>query len=177
MTGLRILVTGSRRRRDRDTIRRALAETIAWWRGRGGTGPVTVIHGGAPGADTEAHLAARALGLRVEVHPSKWHEHVTAAGPLRDQQMIATQPDICLAFPLGGPAVSPGTHQCIQACREHGIPVRIYPHGAGEEVKVAGISMRSTSAPIARCQVTPRCAHSGQILSRPITPPSPRNTR
>lgn len=109
-----VLVTGSRAWTDRDTIRQALfnAEPIG-----------TVIHGGARGADRIADELAAELGYSVEIYPADWDRYGKAAGHRRNAEMVATKPDVVLAFPIG---LSPGTRGCIELARRAGIPVRIY---------------------------------------------------
>lgn len=128
MTDLRILVTGSRHWTDRDTIRRALVDTIDNWTARGGCGYVTVIHGGAPGADRIAGEIARELRCAVEVHPADWDRHGRRAGPIRNAEMVQAGADVCLAFPLGQ---SRGTRGCIRLAELAGIPVHVYEGAEG----------------------------------------------
>lgn len=115
---LRILITGSRNWTDRGMIRRALCRA-----GRdAGAHPqeTTVVHGGAPGADTIAGEVAAEFGCRVEVHPADWDRYSKAAGPIRNAGMVTAGADLCLAFPIGE---SRGTRDCIRQARLAGIPV------------------------------------------------------
>lgn len=121
MTGLRILITGSRHWRDRDTIRRAIVDTIDRWTADGGCGYVTVVHGGARGADTIAGEIARELRCVVEVHPADWQRYGRAAGPIRNAEMVALGADVCLAWHRG----------CMRLAEQAGIPVKVY-EGAEE---------------------------------------------
>ena len=113
---MRILVTGSRHYSDYKIIKKALAfSPLPLF-------PVTVVHGGATGADTLAGQAARELGFIEEVHLADWSIG-KKAGPLRNQKMVDLGADICLAFPL---ADSRGTYDCINRAKLAGIPVKIY---------------------------------------------------
>lgn len=48
-----------------------------------------VITGGAPGADTLAEMAAKAMGFEARVvFPADWKKYGRAAGPRRNQQML-----------------------------------------------------------------------------------------
>jgi len=111
-------VTGSRHWTRKDVISRALHEAID-----GASEPVTVVHGGAPGADTIAGEVAEALGAQVEVHAANWQLYGHAAGAIRNQQMVRAGADICLAFPLGK---SPGTRDCMSRALKTGITVSVY---------------------------------------------------
>lgn len=115
----RLLITGSRNWRDRQTIRDALAQ--AWRDLR--PGPIVLVHGAARGADTIAADIWTRGGLPVEAHPADWNRDGLRAGPIRNQAMIDLGAHLCLAFPLGE---SKGTRHCISRARIAGIPVRVY---------------------------------------------------
>src|SRR5690606_11824331 len=85
------------------------------------TPPPTLVHGGAPGADSEAaYVAAYLLEWPVEAHPADWQRHGRAAGPIRNQQMVDSGADLVIAFPGGR-----GTADLIR--RAPGIPVPVMP--------------------------------------------------
>jgi len=113
----RVLVTGGRDWADKACVFDALAEEYK--------PGMTVVHGGARGADTLAGewvKRMQTLGYQVveEVHPADWDRHGKAAGLIRNQRMVDRGADVCLAFPLGR---SPGTRHCMKAARKAGIPV------------------------------------------------------
>jgi hypothetical protein len=120
MRDLRILITGSRNWTDGDVIRGALLRAIRSTNSR--DQDVTVVHGGARGADTIAADIARRLGCQLERHPAQWQDG-PAAGPRRNRHMVALGADVCLAFPLGE---SPGTRGCVELAHAAGIPVTEY---------------------------------------------------
>ena len=115
---MRILITGSREWTDREAIRRALIEAGQ----SAGVHPqaVTVVHGGARGADRIAAELAREFGCNVEVHVADWDQHGKAAGHRRNAEMVAASADVCLAFPMGE---SRGTRGCMRLAEQAGIPV------------------------------------------------------
>ena len=113
---MRILITGSRHYSDYDTIKNALMFALEL------PSEITVIHGGASGADQLARRAAKELSFIEEVHPADWSLG-KKAGPLRNQEMVDLGADICLAFPL---ADSRGTYDCINRAKLADIPVKIY---------------------------------------------------
>src|SRR5258706_7649197 len=58
-----------------------------------------VVHGGARGVDTIAGLVAANLGFTVHKVEANWKKHGSAAGPIRNQQMLDKHdPDVILAF-------------------------------------------------------------------------------
>jgi hypothetical protein len=133
----RILVTGSRNWTDYDVILGALRYAFARF-----DGPVTVVHGDAPGADRFANLAVtssfRPRGS-LERWPANWTgpcrdtctpghrklraggaNYCPAAGNYRNTEMVAAGADLCLAFPLGR---STGTRDCMRRAKAAGIEV------------------------------------------------------
>jgi SLOG family YspA-like protein len=114
---VRILVTGSRTWADAATIRRALHDAAR------GHNDVTVVHGGADGADVLAHAAAQILGLSREVHRPDWRAHGPAAGFRRNTHMVQLGADLCLVFQAGN---TRGTADCAAKARAAGIPTTIY---------------------------------------------------
>jgi hypothetical protein len=110
----RILVCGSRNFTNSEAIMAALLPYRE---------AATVIHGGAPGADTLADVVARALGMDVLAYKADWKRHGKAAGPIRNQQMLDEgKPDLVIAFPLPG---SIGTLDMITRARRAGIAVDV----------------------------------------------------
>jgi hypothetical protein len=127
----RILITGSRTWTDRDTIWRALGDTVA---------PIDItretilVSGACPtGADAIAEAWARKYGLTIERHPAQDFGPWPACGPIRNQHMVSLGADIALAFI--GPCTSPrcrrtdphpshGASGCADLAEQAGIPVR-----------------------------------------------------
>jgi hypothetical protein len=110
----RVLIYGSRTWRDPEPIRAFVASLPA---------DCTVIHGGAPGADTLAHHAATARGLHVEVYPADWQRYGRRAGPIRNEEMAASGLTRARGFRM--PGASPGsddmTRRLVAACIPHDV--------------------------------------------------------
>jgi len=90
---------------------------------------VTLIHGGAPGADSfAAHIALR-WKWGVRPYPANWAQYQKKAGPIRNRLMLLEEHkpdmqdpiDLCLAFPLPG---GKGTQDMMGLCVEARIPVK-----------------------------------------------------
>lgn len=84
-------------------------------------GPLTIIEGGATGADTHARewYKFRAGGECITVR-ADWKRHGKAAGPIRNQLMVDHyKPELVLAAPGGR-----GTEDMVRRARAAGIPVR-----------------------------------------------------
>ncbi len=117
---MRILVSGGRSYSDRDAVWQALD---FWFNGREDE-PVTVVHGGANGADRLASgwvRKRRSEGLdnvSEEVHRAQWGKHGRKAGPIRNSEMVAAGADLMLSFPGGA-----GTFDCTSKAARAGIRV------------------------------------------------------
>jgi len=81
-------------------------------------GITEVLHGAAKGADMCAANWATARGIPTRAFPADWQGLGKAAGPIRNRQMVAQQPDCVIAFKGGR-----GTHDLINQARVAGIIV------------------------------------------------------
>lgn len=119
---MKILVTGSRDWDDPGTITKVLF-TIAYGRGvqYGADEEPTLFSGACPqGADYLAESLATVWGWQVHRFPARWDELGKGAGFVRNKEMVALKPDICVAFRRGGVS-SKGTTHCGQAAEAAGI--------------------------------------------------------
>lgn len=91
-------------------------------------GQFTVIHGGAPGADTLAGMAAEELGLECEVHEADWKGRGNRAGPERNQRMADARPHRAYVFRVSD-RDSRGTHDMMKRLRAAGIPYVCFNQG------------------------------------------------
>lgn len=90
----------------------------------------TLIHGGGTGVDSLVDLIVEKTfpQLGIERYPADWDQFGKAAGPIRNQQMVAMGADYTLAFPLmGAPAGKGGTWDTIHRSVGAGIVTYIYP--------------------------------------------------
>lgn len=135
---MRILITGSRDWFDIDTIAFALQNVTE---GVDVT-DVTVVHGGARGADHAADVSAKRLGFAVEEHPAQWDSCGSGCGPthwryrlnkpycpragyIRNAHMVSLGADVCLAFILNE---SKGATMCAKLADDAGIRVHRFVH-------------------------------------------------
>lgn len=115
---MRVMVTGSRDLPDDGLVASALSAAT-----REGD---TVVHGDCPtGADAQADAWARAHARLVEPHPADWKAFGHAAGPMRNQAMVDSKPDLVLAFFTPGRehSRSRGTSMTVRMAHVAGLPV------------------------------------------------------
>jgi len=122
----RILVTGSRDITRTHRIKQALKEQVDTLLAHG-IWPIQLVHGGAPGADTIAgqvwaEMTADHIGklLEADVLEAEWQKYGGTAGPMRNQAMVNSGVNICLAFPMGK---SVGTRDCMRKAEAAGVLV------------------------------------------------------
>jgi hypothetical protein len=108
---MRVLVCGGRDYTNADALGRILDGM------KSAHGQLTIIHGGAKGADTLAGTWALANDCLLKVYRADWKAHGPAAGPMRNQWMIdESLPDCVVAFPGGA-----GTADVVRRARKAGI--------------------------------------------------------
>ena len=110
---MRVLVCGGRDYQDKDKVFAVLDEIHSQ------TPISAIVHGCARGADTLGSDWAWVRGIDEERYPANWKLYGKKAGPLRNQQMLDTKPDLVIAFPGGC-----GTYHMINISREAGLEVR-----------------------------------------------------
>lgn len=150
VTTTRILMTGSREFDDRNVALAGLLSASALLGVPAGGQSVSLVHGAARGADTLCAEIAEELGWGTEPHPAQWQTHTAQcppahqgqstckmAGHRRNAEMIATAPELLIAFPTQrqGSGGSRGTWGCAEAGVRAGLPTfivwahRLFPWG------------------------------------------------
>ena len=110
---MRILVCGGRDYANISAVRHALGSLHAK------RGITLIIEGGAMGADRIAREWAIASGIQHQTFSADWKAHGKAAGPLRNDRMIAEgMPVGVVAFPGGR-----GTADMANKARAAGVKV------------------------------------------------------
>lgn len=111
---MRVLVCGGRDFSDEPSLCYVLDQAT-----RKIGGITTLIHGNAKGADRLAGAWAERHDIPVAVYPADWSKHGSAAGPIRNQQMLDEgKPDLVIAFPGGR-----GTSDMVSRATTAGIRV------------------------------------------------------
>lgn len=114
---MRVLITGSRDWEDEAHVRKEMSRL---WDRCPPFEMITIVHGGCPtGVDRYAARwvdtsAADDVNVTEEVHPADWKKHGKSAGPIRNQEMVDSEPDYFLAFVRNS---SPGTTGTVSLCR------------------------------------------------------------
>lgn len=123
MTRHRVLICGSRDWTDGRMILDQLADLTTVYH-------VTVVAGGARGADRLAAMAARQLDLPVEEYFADWDKLGKQAGFRRNEQMLASGVDEVWAFKDGfaGTPGKGGTEHMVRIARQAGVPVELFTH-------------------------------------------------
>jgi hypothetical protein len=88
---------------------------------------LTVVSGGARGADSAGANVAVALRIPTIIHLPDWDRYGKSAG-FRRNELIVADADMLLAFYADGPR-SKGTTHSVDLARKKGIPVHIYHEG------------------------------------------------
>ena len=79
----------------------------------------TIVVGDCP---TGIDAMIRAARPDAEVHEADWDQHGKAAGPIRNQAMVDSGADVCLAFFNGTPRNRSGTADCRRRAIAAGVP-------------------------------------------------------
>lgn len=126
---MRVLVTGDRNWTNYEEVARTLLELKRSYFGWPTPEPVmTIIHGAARGADEMAGQVANTFrGFSEERYPADWKGYGKGAGPIRNQQMLMSKPDLVVAF-HGDLENSKGTKDMVGRAIKAGIPI-IYVEG------------------------------------------------
>lgn len=124
---MRLLVCGGRDYSDRDRVNLELykfCDEHGLWSepdqyGNKMPGPLTIIHGGAKGADHLADDWAVVNWTGLEEYKADWKKNSKAAGPIRNQRMLDEgKPDVVMAFPGGK-----GTAHMVRIAKRAGVKV------------------------------------------------------
>jgi hypothetical protein len=106
---MRVLVCGGRDFNNHVLLHRTLADLK----------PTFIVNGGQRGADALSSMWAHWLDIPYREYPADWRNFGTAAGPIRNQQMLtAEKPDVVVAFPGGR-----GTASMVALAKKAGVRV------------------------------------------------------
>ena len=124
---IKILITGDRNWKDHIVIGEAILRAVKESNIVNSAHEVTIVHGGARGADTIAGEIGEQFGFKVRRMPAQWEKYGRAAGPIRNQQMLDENKDIdiCLSF-HHNLELSKGTRDMVNRVNKAGISHRHY---------------------------------------------------
>lgn len=111
----RVVVAGTRTFADYALLCRKLDALLA------NLDSVTIISGGASGADALGERYAAERGYPVEVVEADWATHGTAAGPIRNGQMADTATHVVVFWD----GQSKGSWDMIRAANRRKLPLRV----------------------------------------------------
>lgn len=115
---MRVIIAGSRTFTDYHSLSQAMDHLMSLQED-----PITVICGGARGADTLGKHWALARGHAVEEYPADWDGLGRRAGHVRNAQMADAYPDALVLF---WDMVSPGSAGMKKLAEERGIETVIF---------------------------------------------------
>lgn len=124
---MRLIVAGSRSFNDFELLSREVYETLDAFALQGHT--VSIVSGGARGADALGELWAKKFGVPVHRFPADWNRYGRRAGYLRNMEMAEFATDALIFWD----GVSPGSRHMIAICAEFDLPHRVVkyvPEGA-----------------------------------------------
>lgn len=105
---MNVLITGYRYFNDYPYFHKVLDSILSIQ-----SGSITLIHGGATGADTLAERYGKEKGITTVSMPADWSKG-RSAGPIRNQKMIDTyKPSLVIGFISQD---SKGTLDCLDRC-------------------------------------------------------------
>jgi predicted Rossmann-fold nucleotide-binding protein len=111
---MRVIVCGGRHYTDREKVFEeldALAEKHGW---------LTIIEGGAPGADYLGKCWAQERYHGSVTFVADWRKNPVSAGPIRNEKMMREgKPDLVLAFPG-----QKGTADCLRQAKKYGVKIK-----------------------------------------------------
>jgi hypothetical protein len=109
---IRVVVGGGRRYGDARLVTEVLDACHAKY------GISELVQGGAKGADRLALRWALTRDVPYATFPANWNKYGRGAGPIRNREMIETEPDMVIVFPGGK-----GTANLCEQARRKGIRV------------------------------------------------------
>ena len=119
-----VLVCGDRKWTDSNFIRKTLLDLkLSLWNDKGEH--ITILQGGAKGADLIAGQWGKDEHLEVIEVPAEWDLYGKRAGPIRNNEMLKMNPDLVIAF-HNNIESSKGTKDMVYKARKAGIKTIIY---------------------------------------------------
>lgn len=121
---MRVIVCGSRNWSDYKMVEEVISSLAIANPG------LTVIQGGAKGADSLAALVCRNNGIDCEVFTADWNHKGKGAGHIRNRQMLNSGADLVIAFKddFNHNMDRGGTENMIRIAVLADVPIRLHSH-------------------------------------------------
>lgn len=117
MSKIKIVIAGGRDFKDY----KSLKKRVLYYIGNMNMNDVTIVSGGANGADSLGERFAKEFGYNLKRFPADWDKHGKSAGFIRNAQM-AKYADACIVFWDGK---SRGTKHMIDLANKEKIKLRV----------------------------------------------------
>lgn len=120
---MKIVIAGSRDFNNYDILNKCMTSLLSGVLDRTmGNGEITIISGGARGADVLGERYAKEHNMILKVFPAEWDKYGKSAGYKRNHQM-AQYGDVLVAF---WDRQSRGTMHMINLCKQLGLQVYVF---------------------------------------------------
>ena len=119
MNMTRILIVGSRNYNKYEELKQAWQAYIDKHGLR--NEKITIVSGGAQGADKLAERLAKEEGLPIEIHRPDWQQHGKSAGMIRNAEMVQKAQHLIALWD----GTSKGTAMTIRTAQRKGLTIKI----------------------------------------------------
>ena len=114
-----ILIAGSRSWQDYQSLKQAWQDCLA--KHNLSKYAVTIVSGGAQGADKLAERLAQEEGIAIEIYRPDWQRHGNKAGMIRNAEMVAKAQQLIALWD----GQSKGTAMTINTARRKGLSITV----------------------------------------------------
>lgn len=127
MQEIRVIIAGTRDFNRYELLETEAAALVDWLKSQHPDCTITIVSGGARGADLLGERFARSHKYKLVRVPADWQKYGNHAGPIRNRQMLNYAREaigVLLAFWDGK---SRGTRNMIDIAKDAGIDVHVIP--------------------------------------------------
>lgn len=114
----KVVVAGSRTFNDYEFLKEKLNKALSKKEN------VTIISGGARGADYLGEKYAKEYNLDLIICPADWDKHGKGAGYIRNKEMVAMADGVVVFWD----GISKGTKHTMELSNSRGIPLKVYKY-------------------------------------------------
>lgn len=123
---VRVIVAGTRYFNDVEYMRKHLTAIITDLRKIYPDAIIEIVSGGAKGADWLAEKYAEYYGFALKRMPANWNQYGSAAGPIRNKEMLDYACEKIPVLAAFWDGKSSGTRNMISISRNAGIQVHVF---------------------------------------------------